>query len=447
MSRENIGVLPHSIESEQSLLGAMICDVEIIDAVREIVNGSDFYAPIHDPIFTALLHLRDDNAQIDKIALAETLRSKSLLDRIGGMSYLSLLMGAVQTTASAKYHAEIVREKALLRKLYSAGDAIQRLALNGESDVDAALVSAEMQVRSILDSSLSASSGPRSSNDIGGELSVEFSRNWGRKDTAVRYPWHRVEKMMNGMHPGELIVLAAAPGAGKSAAAMQIGLGVATQGHNVLVCALEMGTRDTALRVIASRTKLKMQDLRNASFPARSMADVDSSLSMLRSLPISFLDRTPRRKAHDITRILRQASRSENPPRLVIIDHAGFLAESVRGGSDRASRHERLDEVYQELLFAASEAKVTMIVVQHLSRAGANSDKPSLSHLRDGGNLEGHAHAVIFPHRPDAVSRPREGAFIIAKNRDGATGEVEMIFEGSSYEWREASNDAFAGVA
>jgi len=424
--------LPHSIESEQAVLGALLCDPKLANTIFTTLQPVDFYGQAHIYIATAMRTLDENRKAIDKPSLVAELRAMNRYTEAGEVHYLSSLMETVQTTQTAEYHASIVAEKARLRRLYAAGSEICNRALDGESDVAGTLADAEALLRDAI--GVTHTDGVRLGDGLATiyrELDAVYA---GESPKALMTPWRVLNQTTGGIFPGELAVIAAAPGVGKSALSMQIVLKAAQEGKQCIVFALEMGTNDTIRRMLSSAAGLEVRKLRRGDLRPTDWDRIGESMSDLTKLPIWFYGSYPRKSVTDIRRICRQHSQ-EADTAVVLVDHPGYLREALLGAKN-ASKHERLEFVYQELKLIAEEVSAPVIAVQHLNRAGMDG-KPSLAHLRDGGNLEGHAHMVIFPYREDPVNNPTVGQLIVAKNRDGNTGLIEMTFDGAMFTWRE----------
>jgi replicative DNA helicase len=425
--------LPHSLESEQIVLGAILCDPKLASVLFLSVKPADFYSQAHDYIASAMRKLDESRISIDKASLVQELRKANRYTEAGEVSYLSSLMDTVQTTSTAMHHASIVAEKAQLRRLIEAGGKIADRASDGESDVAAAVADCDAILRDAVGTTKSDGV---SLADGAAQIYRELDKTVaGETPKAMMTPWPTINRTTGGMFPGELIVIAAAPGAGKSAMAMQIVEHVARGGKTGLVFALEMGAQDTIRRMLAVHSHLEVRRLRRGDLRGDDYDRLGAGMSDLSSLPLWFYGSYPRKSVADIRRICRQQMR-ESEIGVVLVDHPGYLREALLGAKN-ATKHERLEYVYQELKLIAEEMRTPVIAVQHLNRAGMDG-KPSLAHLRDGGNLEGHAHMVLFPYRPDPLTNPSMAELIIAKNRDGDVGSVPMSFDGSMFTWREA---------
>lgn len=431
---------PHNLEAEMAVLGSALVDRNIMPVVANIVAPEDFYAHVHATLFEALRGLSDRGQPMDKIAVAEELRRRDALDRVGGLPYLNRLMDTVQTATSASYYAQLVAEKARLRRMISAAKQIYQLGFEGEDDPGQAVQDAERILREATrsesgDGGFSARAAARLIYD---EIDAAISKT---RSLGISWPYKALQTITGGIHPGEVVVVAGAPGMGKSVMGVQTAEWTAEHHGPALYFALEMGVEDTTRRIIASRAGLNVRAMRQGQLRPADFDAIGGVMGDLSELPLWFYDARQRRSVADISRIAR-AHRDKAGCSLIVVDHPGYLADVVQRG--RKSKHEALDLAYQELALVAKEVRCPVIIVQHVNRAGMN-DEPTLAHLRDGGNLEGIAHIVVFPYRPDMENDPSTGHFIVPKNRDGEIGRVPMHFDGGRFIWRDVR--APGGVA
>ena len=428
-----IDIIPASnLDAEAALLGALLVDSDLIPEIA--VKPSDFYGMVNELIFTAITTLNDAGKPVEKYAVAEELQRRKILEKCGGLSYLNSLMDSVQTSASARHYATVISEKSLLRGLVDAGKRIYEIGLNGEADVQDSIAQAESALASVLTG--------RVGIDRGQTLAEAISILYREIDKTVEHkgrigfttPWPKLDTFLGGTFPGEMIVWAAAPAQGKSIAVSQLALHTAEKHGQVAMLALEMGTADTVRRMVGKEAEVSSRRIRSGDLNSYHYDRIGDAMNKLNPLPMRIFDRFPKKSVADLRRALTLMAH-DGPISAVVVDHANFLADANE--NTRATKHERLDRTYQALLGLASEFSCVMHVVQHLNREGMKG-RPNLEHLRDGGNLEGHAHVVVFPYRPEIETRPDYGQFIIAKNRDGETGDIHMTFDGAKLEWREA---------
>lgn len=427
---------PHSLEAEEAVLGAMIVDSKTVFPVASIAKREDFYAPVHEDLFATIIGLEAERKPVDKISLIAELRAKNLLDRVGGVAYISRLMEiGLDAAVSVEYYAKIIAEKAALRRLIHAGVTIQRLAYDGEADAIQTLGEAERIFRGVTESRGMGDDGEWASDTalrIYREMDAAMA---GERKKAVSLPWKIAQKHTGGLYSGEVLVIAGAPGMGKSALAVQIATHCAFVHGPVAFFALEMGKDDTIRRMVASKSGVNVRDIRSGSITLGQLDRVHKATSNVAEYAIKLFGSAPQKSTADIRRLCHRV-RDERGLSLIVVDHPGYLRE-VGLGYGKASKHERYEHAYVQLKLAAAELDVPIILVQHLNREGMDR-RPGLKDLRDGGNLEGHAHMVFFPYRPDILNNPSMGEIFIAKNRDGEPGQIPMTYGGADFLWSES---------
>lgn len=424
---------PQNLEAERALLGCMMVDRDLVPIVTAFVRPDDFYAPVHGPICAAVAGLHQRQQPTDKIAVAAELQALGKLELCGGVAYLSSLLDTVQSASSAEYYAKVVAEKATLRRVIAAAGRIRDLAFDGEPDVSRAIADSENELRNAVSGATQGDFGKSMEDALLDAHRVLEAASMGTKP-GVSSPWPQLDMATGRTFGGEVVVWAGAPQTGKSIAAAQTALHIAKYEGAVAFFALEMGIGGTIRRMIGkysgvSSRRIRMGDLRDSDWERVSIA-----VAELSNLPIRLFDRTQRKTVSDVRRCVARMAAKE-PVTAVFIDHANFLADAM--SNQKIPKTERLDAVYQELLQIAAEYDCVMHIVQHLNRAGMEGE-PGLINLRDGGNLEGHAHIVIFPYRPNIAGEPERGEFIIAKNREQPLRRMHMRFDGAAQEWQEA---------
>ncbi len=437
---------PHNLEAEMAVLGSVLVERASLGHAASIVEPRDFYAAVHELIFATMLDLARAEKPIDKVTLAEELRRRGNLEHVGGLPYLTSLLETVPTAASTQYYSAIVREKAQLRGLIHAGGEIARLGFESESDVEHAVASASTALRAATERSASANGGMPLSTALESRYAALADLVHGvARDTSQKTPWAGVNALVGGLHPGELIVWPSAPKMGKTGAVFTLADYIAAKYGRVALFALEMGIDATAMRLLALYSGVSARAQRAGELTDRDLECISDARATLAQRPISLFDLSCSRLA-DMRRELQSLSRKA-PIAAVVVDHVNFLSDVDGARGDRTTKHERLDRVYRELLRIAKEFNCVMHAVQHVSREGMRG-RPSLADIRDGGNPEGHAHAVIFPFRANPMGTTRErseGEFIVAAAREGDAGSVPMRFVGYRGMWldRDATSPWF----
>jgi replicative DNA helicase len=439
-------VPPHSLEAEMAVLGSALVDREALETVIEILKPSDFYAHVHEIVFEVIADLERQEMPVDKITLAEALRHRKKLEHVGGLPYLSKLMDTSPTAASARYYAEIVREKAALRRLIHAGHRITEVAFDGEADTEAAIAQAETAFSQAVDAGATRVGGVSLFEALTDNYAILLDRSLGiAADESIRTAWPTLDKKIGPLAPGEMAIWIASAGSGKSALILQLADFIARHYGDVMVASLEMSTRAVAMRYGAMYGRVSARRQREGDLSETELSNLSRAATIQRDRPMRIYDLQTVARLSDLRRELRLLSRHKRV-RALIIDGINFLGDVDAAKGDRSSKNDRLDFVYRSLLRFAKEFGVVVHAVQHVNRDGM-SGPPNLKDIRDGGNPEGHAHAIIAPYRPNMVGTAderRQGQFIVLKAREGDAGVVaDMEFVGYRSMWLERGQVPF----
>jgi replicative DNA helicase len=426
---------PSNLEAEMAVLGSVLVERDSYEIAAEFLEPIDFYAKIHEMIFATMRDLFEAGSPVDKIAIAEAMRTRGELDKVGGLPYLSSLMDAVPTAASVKHYAEIVREKSDLRALIHAGGRITALGFDGEVDVNRARDEAADALRLALDrnvETVGVSLGAAARQRIRAATDLAYGI---APDDTQKTPWPSLNGLVGGFRPGELVIWAGGAKAGKSAAVATLMDFVAAKYGGVAFFAFEMGTEAMAERMLALHSGVSVRAQRNGELNDDDLERLADAGRVLESRPIALFGAASSRLS-DMRREMRALSKRTHLA-AIAVDYVGFTRDVDPERGDRSTKHERLDRVYRELLRIAKEFRVVVHVVQHVNRDGMQG-RPSIANIRDGGNPEGHAHAVILPYRPNPTGTAKErteGEFIVAAVREGDAGILPMRFVGHRGMW------------
>ena len=373
---------PQNLEAEMALLGSILVDREMMATVAEILAPSDFYAALHETIYGALVSLYERGEPLDKITLSEELKRRNQLERIGGLAYLTSLMDTVPTAASAEYYAQIVREKAALRGLIHAGTQITAMGYEGEEDVESALDRSEQIVyevgrRQLRGAFMSVS---QMLKPVFDNLDKLFSQRGDR--TGITSGFRDIDEHTAGFQPGNLIILAARPGMGKTSLALTMAAETARIDRKpVAVFSLEMTKEELVQRLLAGAAKLDSQKLKRGNIRDNEWTVLSEAMSQLSTLPI-FLDDSG---AVTVTEIRSRCRRLQAADGLgaIIIDYLQLVRPGALAKS--ATRNDELSEICRTLKATAKDLQVPIIALAQLNRAvETRQDKrPMLSDLRD----------------------------------------------------------------
>ncbi|MDQ2864762.1 MAG: replicative DNA helicase [Candidatus Eremiobacteraeota bacterium] len=423
---------PHNLEAEMALIGSVLVDREIMGTVGEIVKPSDFYAHVHETIFVALLDLFDRGEPLDKITLAESLRRRDALEKVGGLSYISSLMDTVQTAASATYYAKIVREKAVLRSLIHAGTRITQLGYEAEEDVEGALDLSEQLVYTIGERQMSGDFVVvnRLMKDAFDHIDRLFHSHGDR--TGLTSGFRDIDAMTTGFQPGNFIIVAARPGMGKTSFALNMAVAAAREmRESCAFFSLEMSNNELVQRLICSEARLSMHDMRRGNIKSHQWEDISRAMGSLNELPI-YLDDSGGLSISEVRSRCRRL-KSTTGLGAIFIDYLQLLRPGVL--AKNANRNEELSDICRTLKVTAKDLNVPIVALAQLNRGveSRNDKRPMLADLRDSGSLEQEADMVAFLYRdgyynPEAPE-PDVTEFIIAKHRNGPTGSVRLRFQ------------------
>lgn len=422
---------PQNLEAEAALLGSLLLDRELMPAVSELISVGDFYSHLHEAIFAALIHLYEKGEPLDKISLVEELRTRNQLERIGGPAYLSSLMEAIPTAASAEYYAKIVREKSLLRSLIHVGTQVTGLGFESEDDVNAAIDTSEQLVYEI---------GRRQSRGdftpINKLLRATFeqidrlSQQSGER-TGITSGFTDIDQYTAGLQPGNFIILAARPAMGKTSMALNMAAATAKEdGKTVAFFSLEMTNDELVSRLLCSEARIDAQQMRKGNLKPDDWEKISYAMGVLAETPI-YIDDTGTVTVSELRSRCRRLQAAEGLG-AVFIDYLQLVRPS--SSNKNTNRNEELSEICRILKATAKELKVPIIALAQLNRAveQRQDKRPMLADLRDSGAIEQEADMVAFLYR-DAYYNPEstEGdttEFIIAKQRNGPTGTVKLRF-------------------
>jgi replicative DNA helicase len=435
---------PASLDAEQRVIGAMLLDPDHVDVVSEVVVASDFYAHVHEFWFGQIVALHEAGKPVDQVSVAESVRSHRDFDKFGGYPFLSTCASGASaiTTESVRYFAELVAENASLRRLIAAGNQIAEIGFSGQADPQQAHADADRVYDAVTaDRRTSGDGTSMRSAMFEAYKAIERAAGGENVSSALMSPWPTVNEMTGGFHPGELVTIPAAPGQGKTGMVLTLADWFGYKYGSVALCSFEMNKAAISRRLLAMHANVSARKQKLGDVHDEEWARIAEAASVIATRSITLFGR-----GSSSLSLLRRELRAMNrlaPIRAVIVDHAGFIADSQSDGS-RSTEHERLDRVYRRLLELAEELQTVVFAVQHMNRAGS-SGPPTMVNIRGGGNIEGHSHTIIAPYRenPDSpiVAERCVGEFRILKSRDGESGTAPAYFRGWRHLWTESEHD------
>jgi replicative DNA helicase len=423
---------PQDLDAERSVLGGMMISKDAIADVVEQLRGTDFYRPAHEVVYDAILDLYGRGEPADAITVADELTKRGEIGRIGGAPYLHTLISSVPTAANAGYYARIVRERSILRKLVEAGTRIVQLGYGTDGgDVDELVNNAQAEVYAVTER--------RSSEDylplgeiIGGTVDeIEAAGHRGEGMIGVPTGFSDLDRLTNGLHPGQMIVLAARPAIGKSTLGIDIARSAAIK-HNMtaVVFSLEMSRNEITMRLLSAEARVHLQKMRTGQMGEDDWAKVAATMGKISEAPF-FIDDSPNMSLMEIRAKCRRL-KQRHDLKLVVIDYLQLMSSGKRV----ESRQQEVSEFSRALKLLAKELEVPVIAISQLNRGPEQrtDKKPQMSDLRESGSIEQDADMVILLHREDAYEKesPRAGEadLIVAKHRNGPTDTITVAFQG-----------------
>ncbi len=423
--------LPHNKEAEQSVLGSALSSTSAVGTVCEILKTDDFYFEQNRTIFSVILELFNESTPVDVVTVSDRLNQHDKLDIVGGVQYLSSLIIGVPTTGNVEYYANIIKDKAILRKVIFACQYISDRAYNEDDLSDRILDVAEQKI-------LDVSSG-KVSNDIVHISDImmtaydEMVQNSLTKGTVTGIPtgFNYLNNMTGGLHGGELIIIAGRPGMGKSSLAVNIAEHASIKENiPVAIFNLEMSKSMIVNRIICSQALVDSQNIRKGDFQAEDWQKICSVVDKLSAAPI-YIDDSSAITVSEIRAKCKRLKQTKNLG-LVVIDYLQLMQGS--GRSD--NRQQEISDISRSLKVLAKELDVPVIALSQLSRLSeSRGDKrPMLSDLRESGAIEQDADMVLLLYRDDYYNKESTEKNIaeinIAKQRSGSTGIFKLGWQG-----------------
>ena len=424
-------MLPNDMLAEQCTLGGMLLSQEAIAEVFDAVRGPDFYAPKHEIIYNAILELYSKGEPTDVITVTDQLTKNGDLVKAGGADYLHTLTSIVPTAANAAFYADIVQEKATLRRLVEVGTKIAQMGYKAEGDIIDLVNQAESDLYGVSNQGSGEDYVPLFDSIEDAVKQMEIAQKRGGEMVGVPTGFAELDDMTHGLHPGQLIILAARPAVGKSTLALDIARTAAIK-HNkpVIFFSLEMGRAEIAMRLLSAESRIYLQNMRKGDLNDNDWARIASVRGEINSAPL-YIDDSPNMTLVEIRAKCRRLAKRVGLE-MIVIDYIQLMTS----GKKVESRQQEVSEFSRALKLLAKELGVPVIAISQLNRNSEKSEnkKPELSHLRESGSLEQDADVVVLLHRDDINNRehPRAGEadLIVAKQRNGPTGTVVVNFLG-----------------
>ena len=431
-------VPPHSLESEQSVLGGLLLDNSAWDRIADLLSEGDFYRDEHRRIWRQISKLFERGKPVDAVTVAEALDTAGQGEQTGGLAYLGELAANTPSASNIRRYAEIVRERAILRQLVSAGDEIAGSALNPLGrDPKTLLDEAEAKVFAIAESGFRHQSGFQHIQPLLTQVVERIQELHDRDNpsdiTGVPTGYHDLDSKTSGLQPGDLLIVAGRPSMGKTSFSLNMAEHVAIEvGLPVAVFSMEMGGAQLAMRMLASVGRLDSHRVRTGKLNDDEWSRLSFAIGKMHEAPL-YIDETPALNPIDLRARARRLHRQCGRLGLIVIDYLQLMSAASGGGENRATE---ISEISRSLKGLAKELSVPVIALSQLNRSLEQrpNKRPVMSDLRESGAIEQDADVIMFIYRDEVYNQdtPDKGIaeIIIAKQRNGPIGTVNLAFLG-----------------
>lgn len=426
--------IPHSLEAEQSILGALMLDNRAWDKVVDLVTEKDFFREAHRLIFRAITHLADRQQPFDVLTIAEALKVQNMIEQIGGEAYLYELAQNTPTATNVVAYAEIVRERSIRRQLIDVGNDIINNAFNPEGNETRELLDhAERDVFQIAEQGTQNNGPVRVDQLITAATDrIDMLYRSGSEMTGLATGYTEMDKMTSGLQDGDLIIIAGRPSMGKTTFCMNIAEHAAIKGElPVLVFSMEMPSEQLVLRMMSSLGRIDQHRVRTGQLTDDDWPRVTSAVSMLSEAKM-YIDDTPALSPSEVRSRARRVARENNGLGLIVLDYMQLMQLK----NSKENRSAEISEISRSLKALAKELSVPVIALSQLNRSleHRTDRRPVMSDLRESGSIEQDADLIAFIYRDEVYNEdtPDKGIaeIIIRKQRNGPIGDFRLTFMG-----------------
>ncbi|NLC11159.1 MAG: replicative DNA helicase [Firmicutes bacterium] len=420
---------PQNIEAEQSVLGAMLIEKEALLTGAELLRPQDFYKESHRLIFSSLLSLAEKGDAVDLVTLTEELRRQKILDDVGGVTYLTTLANATPTAAHIEYHARIVKEKAILRNLIQAATTIVKKSYDADQEATEILDEAEQLIFEVATAKDRKSFVPL--KDVLSDTFKRIEKLYERKSGVTGLPtgFHDFDNITSGLQPSDLVIIAARPSMGKTTLALNMAQFIAVhEKQPVAFFSLEMSREQLAQRLLCAQAEVDAHRLRRGYLSSEDWPKLTKAVGPLSQAPL-YIDDTAAISVMEMRAKARRL-KMEKGLSAIFVDYLQLM----QGGGRAENRQQEISAISRSLKALAKELNCPVVALSQLSRAveQRNDKRPILSDLLESGGIEANADLVSFIYRDDYYNpntdRPHITEVIIAKQRNGPTGKIELYF-------------------
>jgi replicative DNA helicase len=449
---DSLKLPPHSIEAEQSVIGGLLLENEALDKIADILTAEDFYQFDHKTIFQHIAKLIERNRPADIVTVAESLESTAELSTIGGIAYLASLAQNTPTAANIRRYAEIVRERAIMRKLVTVGSGIAESAYspNGR-DAQQLLDEAEAKIFQIAEGGQRSSQGFQDIKEllpqVAERIDMLFSRDNQSDVTGIPTGFSDLDSMTSGFQGGDLIIVAGRPSMGKTAFSLNIAENVALDtGLPVAVFSMEMASTQLAMRMIGSVGRLDQHRMRTGRLEDEDWEKLTTALGKLNEAPI-FIDEGAGLSSFDVRARARRLHRQCGKLGLIVIDYLQLM--SAPAGKQGENRATEISEISRSLKALAKELDCPVVALSQLNRSVEQrpDKRPVMSDLRESGAIEQDADLILFIYRDEVYNPDSEdkgtAEIIVGKQRNGPIGRVRLTFIGENTRFENFANTGY----
>ena len=423
---------PHNLESEQCVIGSIIMEEETMVPVAEILDIEDFYIDAHKVIYESMLELNNERKPIDKVTVSNRLKEKGYLDQVGGVTYLTSITNMIPTTSNVKVYAEIVKKNSTLRKLIKASNDIISMGYEASHSLDDILNVAEKKIFDISQDRMSEDFKPISEVLTSVTAMIEDVYSKGSDLTGLDTGFIDLNKKLGGFHKSDLILIAARPGMGKTAFALNLVANAAIRSKaSVAVFSLEMSKEQLVQRLLSSQSNVALDSISKGKIADDEWKKLTDAMTILSSSGI-FIDDTPGIKVSEIRSKCRKL-KMEKGLDMIMIDYLQLMEADGRADN----RQQEVSKISRSLKILAKEMNCPVVALSQLSRntESGKDHTPKLSDLRDSGAIEQDADIVMFIYRDEYYTKMETkkkdlAEIIIAKNRHGEISNIELVWIG-----------------
>jgi replicative DNA helicase len=430
---EPLRQMPQNVEAEQGVLGGMMLSKDAIADVVERLRPDDFYRPAHRTIYETMLELYGEGMEVDPVILGGRLDNNGLIDEIGGLPYLHELSSKVPTAANAGYYADLVAEKAVLRRLVSAGTRIVQYGYSGLEGAELESVVDRAQQEMFTITNESASEDYQVLADLLAPTMDEIDdlHSTGGGVAGVMSGFADLDDLTNGFRGGQMIIVAARPGVGKSTLALDFMRNISVkQGKATVLFSLEMSKSEVMMRIFSAEAEVPLSAMRGGKMDDNQWEKLTRRVGQIEGAPI-FIDDSPNLTMTEIRAKARRLAQKHDLG-LIVVDYLQLMSS----GKKVESRQQEVSEFSRQLKLLAKEVDVPLVAISQLNRgveARGDDALPRVSDLRESGSLEQDADIVLLINRPDSQNRDHERAgeadLILAKHRGGPIGTVRVAHQ------------------